>query len=154
MIERYPASILNIAQKHHGVFHTKRSNLTHEICVSFSEARKGWRREIRHPSGAMIEVYANGPTNIGHFLAMEDLGLPCRWGSGYYGNLLLWIRITDIEEIPTRRLNRLKSRGGAYFARIKGENVIYESTDDPPSPLFTFGDQAKRHGEMLTAGFK
>jgi len=102
----------------------------------------------------MIEVYANGPTNVGHFLAMERLGLPYRLRPGYYGNLLLWIRITDIEEIPTRRLNHLKFRGGAYFARIKGEGVIYESNDDPPFPLFTFGDQATKHGELLTAGFE
>ena len=154
MIERFSAIILNIVQKKHDTFRTNRSNLAHEICVSFLEASEGWKREIRHPSGATIEIHANGPTDIGHFLAMEDLGLPYRLYPGYCGNLLLWIRVIDIDDISTRRLNHLKSRGGAYFARVRGEDVIYESTDDPPFPLFTFGDQATRHGKLLTAWFE
>jgi len=84
---------------------------------------------------------------------MESLGLPYRLVPGCYGDLLLWIRVTDVEEIPTRRLNHLKSLGEAYSARIKGEGAVYESTDDPPFPLSFFGDSATRHGEMLTAGF-
>ena len=35
------------------------TNLTHAISVSVKEADEGWIREIRHPSGFMIEIFGS-----------------------------------------------------------------------------------------------
>jgi len=138
------------------VFDSYGHNLAHDISISIVEANVGWRREIRHPNGSMIEVRANGPTNIEHFLRIECGGIPgcypfpenTQFRAG--GDLLLWVEVTDIEAASVDQLDQLEVRGGSYFARIKGgEAHIYESTKKQPHNLSAFGPTAKKHGKWL-----
>jgi DnaJ-class molecular chaperone len=136
------------------VFGVLRVNLTHVIYISIVEASEGWRREIRHPSGNMIEIYANGPTNIGHFLEMKGYGLLNRKKTPIsHGNLLLWVQVKDVDEVSVEQLDNLNLRGGAYYARIKewGDQP-FQSTKNEPYFLFLYGAPAVEHGKLLEAG--
>ena len=101
-------------------------NLVHEIRLSVTEASDGWRREVSHPSGVIIEIQAVGPTNIGHFLEMQDYGIP----TGQYscGKLFFWITVSDTEGYPDTQLDDLKRIGGPFFGQVQGlKGQIYES---------------------------
>jgi DnaJ-class molecular chaperone len=135
------------------VFGVLRVNLTYVIHISIVEASEGWRREIRHPSGNMIEIYANGPTNIGLVLEMEGYGLPERKNSSYHGNLLFWVQVKDVEEVSVGQLDNLKLQGGAYYARVKGRRgQLFESTKNQPRWLSLYGAPAVEHSKSLKAG--
>ena len=148
--------MLNVTQKPDAVFYRHGHNLAHEIRISIVEANVGWRREIRHPNGNTIEIRANGPTNIGHCLKMENQGLPRRdtdWFSHEiynYGDILLWIKVTDIEAVSIGQLDQLDIRGGGYFARIVvGHSHIFESTQETPGNISRFGERAVKHSKLL-----
>jgi len=128
---------LKLPQKKHDAFERDRLDLTHAISVSIKEASEGWKREIRHPSGVMIDVYAQGPTKLGHTLMMMNCGLPSRWRIPGDGNLVLRVYVKDIEEVSVHLLNHLKIRGGAYYAQIRGrEDCVYASfKESPPQPV-------------------
>ncbi|KAI4911333.1 hypothetical protein J4E85_011242 [Alternaria conjuncta] len=145
----------NKTQKKHKLFSRHQSNLAHGISISVAEAIDGWRREIRHPSGTLIELHAYGPTNVRHFLEMYNYGLPYRTSPEAHGSLLLWIQVTDIEDASVGQLDQLEYEGGAYFARIKGEEGRrFESTHEEAVDLLAFGDKAISHSKLLSAGFK
>ncbi|KAI4638632.1 hypothetical protein J4E93_009933 [Alternaria ventricosa] len=138
------------------VFYCCGFNLAHEIRISIVEAKVGWRREIRHPNGNTIEICANGPTNIRHYLKMRNQGLPQRntgWWSDEingYGGILLWIKVTDIEAVSIEQLDQLEIRGGGYFARIVGgDGHIFESTQESPGDVSDFGERAVKHSKLL-----
>lgn len=152
-IFEFQHNILKITQKKQAVFGGRDANLTHTIQISTIEAIEGWEREIRHPSGKTIEIYAGGSTNVGRFLEMENYGLPYRDKPGTYGRLLIWIQVTDIGEISAKQSAFLKLHEGPYFARVKGRRGrTYESTGKHPYGVFTFGLSAMRHSQAWSAG--
>ena len=93
------------------------------------EARDGWRREVSHPSGAIIEIRADGPTNTGHFLEMRGYGIRSRPRHYSRDALIIWISVTSIDDHPVPQLDDLKRVGGPFFAQVKGvKGQTYEST--------------------------
>jgi len=133
------------------------SDLAYDIQISIAEAIDGWSREVRHPNGKAIELYADGPTNVWHSLEMEHYGLPWRDSPGNYGRLFLWIYVTDIKEASADRLDELDGLGtqaGAYFARIRGERgQRYESNQEQSFDLQDFGGRAIEYHRLLGAEF-
>lgn len=84
------------------------------------EARDGWRREVSHPSGAIIQIQADGPTNIGHFLEMRGYDMRFSLRRDSLEALIIWISVTSIEDHLVPQFDDLKRVGGPFFAQIKG----------------------------------
>jgi DnaJ-class molecular chaperone len=68
-------------------------NLFHEITVSFLEAARGVRKELKLPTAVTLEVEIPPATEDGAILSFPGWGFP-GYGGGEPGNLNLQVKVT------------------------------------------------------------
>ncbi|KAJ4376351.1 hypothetical protein N0V83_001634 [Neocucurbitaria cava] len=99
--------------------------------LKYSEAQNGWKRELAHLDGRVLEMWAEGATNPDHRLMLEGCGLPRSYFLTVRGSLWIYVSVNDAKGTDAQKVEdeekNLAQTGEPFCARWRGSTNIFMS---------------------------